>query len=703
MKRKAALQLPHTSRRAPRQDPVSCDSCRHKKIKCDRQQPCGSCSARRLACIYGRPEAARVPNPSPAGAMQTPPTSSSSVPPGAENVPTGSTEAPLRPSNRESLLTADWLENIHMADRVPTATPKWFRDELDDSVRGRNLSVNQEIGPARPLLSMPYMSRSAINENPASVNLIDFVPPKSEALNLFRYYHRYVDYLYHILVPKCVEDQIDGIYCCIESGKPVDLSHLALLFGILASSLCLQQTVVASSDVGDRSREFAFLTGAALIQSHYSLSPTLVGLQATMVVMHNVSNWNIPPSVSGLFVHGAIVSQAKSLMLHCIDSPRFRNEREGSNYDPVDLELKRRIWWDLTSFDWLLGFLPGPQEWTYLIQPRHMNVNQPLNIDDSAMRREMVSLPSSTPTDMSFFLQRLKLASVSREVVDATSYEHLHGLEPQYEKVLELDRKFHQAVAEIPDFFRLDPSSRRRFASLYEERPTIAWQGCLLQQGFFSRLCRLHRDFFIRGAREPAYSYSHVICLQSARKVLEIKRIMDGNEPNYTPPNAVVWSVMHHVFAAAVILLLDVCFNWDDILAEKRKEEVLEACRMLSKAQESSALVREGINAMMGVLQKHWRTGKLQRSDEMPPVVPHGNDAVRSHPGHTQAYAQPLSTELSNVPSHPPDASTDDVPQERHLEDIWTEMLETGNDLALDTADWTELLNELTDPELSRG
>lgn len=239
-----------------------------------------------------------------------------------------------------------------MADRVPTATPKWFRDELDDSVRGRILSVNQETGPARPLLSMPYMNRSAINENPASINLIDFIPAKSEALDLFRYYHRYVDYLYHILVPKRVEDQIDGIYCCIERGEPVDLSHLALLFGILASSLCLQQTVVASSDVEDRSREFAFLTGAALIQSHYSLSPTLVGLQATMVVMHNVSNWNIPPSVSGLFVHGAIVSQAKSLMLHCIDSPRFRNEREGSDCNSVDLELKRRIWWDLTSFDW---------------------------------------------------------------------------------------------------------------------------------------------------------------------------------------------------------------------------------------------------------------------------------------------------------------------------------------------------------------
>ncbi|GKZ24036.1 hypothetical protein AbraIFM66951_010534 [Aspergillus brasiliensis] len=706
MKRKAPLQMPHTSRRAPRQDPVSCDSCRLKKIKCDRQQPCSSCSARRLTCRYGRPEAAVVKPIPPAGVEQTSPASNSNVPAEAENVPIEPAAAPLRSCNRESLLTADWLENIHMADRVPTATPKWFRDGLDDPARGRNPNLNRETGLARPLLSMPYMNRSAIDENPASINLITYVPAKAEALDLFRYYHHYVDYLYHIIVPRRVQDQIDGIYRCIESGAPVDLNHLALLFGILASSLCLQRSVVASTDAEARSQEFAFLTGAALIQSHYSLSPTLVGLQATMVVMHNVSNWNIPPSVSGLFVHGAIVSQAKSLMLHCIDSPRFRNEREGSDYDAIDLEVKRRLWWDLTSFDWLLGFLTGPQEWTYLIQPHHMNVNQPLNIDDNAISHDMVSLPTSTPTDMSFSLQRLKLAAVSREVVDATSYEHLHGLEARYDKILELDLKFHQAVAEIPDFFRLDPTSRRRFASLYEKRPTIAWQGCLLQQGFFSRLCRLHRDFFIRGAREPAYSYSHVICLQSARKVLEIKRIMDGNEPNYTPPNSVVWSVMHHVFTAAVILLLDVCFNWDDILAEKRKEEVLDACRMLSKAQESSALVREGINAMMGVLQKHWRTGKQtldpQQGDNSSTGVFHGVQVARPFSGPTQAYAPALTTESNNVPPHLPATTSDNVPP-RQLEDIWTEMLETGNDLALDTADWTELLNELTGPELSRG
>ncbi|PWY84984.1 C6 zinc finger domain protein [Aspergillus heteromorphus CBS 117.55] len=678
MKRKAT-PLPNASKRPPRQDPVSCDSCRTKKIKCDRQQPCNSCLARRLPCSYERP-GPRTGSPAP---FQGPaaPLQHGSVDSSVDRRDRVPSQPAGQSRNRESVLTADWLENIHMADRVAAATPKWLRDEMTESGGGR---TPDQAAPSAALLSRPYMNKSATSENPATVGLTSFLPTKTETLELFRYYHRYVEYQYHILIPQRVEEQINGIYRCVDTGSSVDLNHLALLFSILASSLYLQLSLESSVDAEACSREFSFLTGAALIQSHYPASPTLEGLQATLVVVHNLSNWNIPPSVSSLFTHGALVSQAKNLMLHCIDSPRLR---DAGPQDETELEPRRRLWWDLVSYDWLVGFLTGPQEWTYQIHPDQMNVNQPSNVDDAALGT--VSQPESTPTDMSFALQRLKLSLICREVVDATSHEHLHGLEVSYDKILSLDRKFHQGQASIPEFFRLDPTSRRRFASLYEARPTIAWQGCLLQQGYFSRLCRLHRDFFIRGAREPAYSYSHVICLQSARKVLEIKRIMDGSGPSHTPPNSVVWSVMHHVFMAAVILLLDICFNWDDILAEKRKEEVLDACRMMNKAQESSSLVKQGITAMMGVLQRHWKSGKHPDGHLSDSGVETGGVPGPDHPATID-----LCEDAERFTA--PDPYT--VAGDRQLEDIFSELLDTGNELALESTDWTDLLNELTEP-----
>lgn len=337
-----------------------------------------------------------------------------------------------------------------------------------------------------------------------------------------------------------------------------------------------------------------------------------------------------------------------------------------------------------------------------------MNVKHPLNIDDSPTQSygSEAGRKHSIPTSMSYSLERLNLAYVCREIVDETAVEHFQGLEVNYEKILDLDRRLRQVYKELPEFFRLDPTSRRRYAQLYRERPTIAWQRCLVQQGYHSRLCRLHRQHFIRGAGDPAYSYSHVVCLQSARKVLEIKRIMDEEEPIFTPNSSVVWSVMHHVFMAAVMLLMDVCFNWDDILANKRREEVLDACRTLSKAQQASTLVREGINAMMAIMQKYWRPTRNNPA----PNDPTTSSSIPSFAGNSMvetAASNTLPTPQSNFQTVEVDnkALTTPFPvseafamdnDNRELEDIWTEMLDSGGNLATEPTDWMDLLTELT-------
>lgn len=329
-----------------------------------------------------------------------------------------------------------------------------------------------------------------------------------------------------------------------------------------------------------------------------------------------------------------------------------------------------------------------------------MNVLKPLNIEDEDIETSEIGLPLTTPTCMSYTHCRLRVAEVCREIVDKMAPEHLQGLDVPYDKVLELDRKLRDAHAQLPVFFRYDKTSRREYADLYRERPAIAWQRAFIQQGYHSRLCRLHRQYFVRGARDPRYSYSHVVSLQSARRVLEVKRIMDEEEPLFTPNSSFFWAVMHHVFMAAVILLIDVCFNWDEILAEKRKEEVLDACRMLSRAQQSSPVAREGINAMMDILRKHWNQEKrvgLQpepsssapdmQSFNTEPLMPSaGTQGVRN-----VQFAPPAQSLA--LPSQNFDAmNPDQVP----LVDFWTDMLNESAQSGLDTPDWMDMLTELS-------
>ncbi|GAQ05135.1 hypothetical protein ALT_2456 [Aspergillus lentulus] len=593
-----------------------------------------------------------------------------------------------------------------MSDRVPTVVSRHLQDEVSQFEAAHG--PLRDNGDSRLGEVVPdfFRHRLASSENPMTVDFVFFLPKMSETMALFRYYCQYIDYLYHVIIPSRVEDQINCIYHCIDKGLPVNLAHLPLLFSILASSVYFQYSNGLSTFAERCSREFIFLAGAALIRSNYIACPTLEGLQASLIVMHYLPNPSFHSSVCSLFLHATIIGQAKSLMLHCIDSSRCREEREANGFDALELELKRRLWWDIASFDWLLGFLSGPQEWTYLINPRLMNVREPLNIDDEDIQGRAAATPSpmSEPTQMSYTLQRLNLAVVCREIVDMTAYEHMHGIDVGYDKILELDRKLRQAYNNLPEFYRLDNVSRRRFAPLYRSQPTIAWQRCLLQQAYHSRFCRLHRLYFIRGAREPAYSYSHVICLQSARKVLEIKRIMDEDEPKFMPPTSAVWSVMHHVFMAAVILLMDVCFNWDDLLADKRKQEVLDACRMLTRAQRTSSLVSQGIQAMMDVLQKHWKSGK-HSTDGQPSNLPSSPALAAT------AVAEPAQIvsyqNSANAIDKKDDSSADpsfgidqNESQERPLEDIWTEMLDSGGDLNFGTPDWTDLLTELTNATL---
>ncbi|KAJ5979795.1 hypothetical protein N7481_007093 [Penicillium waksmanii] len=723
MKRKpspslSAMHTTTTTRKQPRQDPVSCESCRKKKLKCDRNQPCSSCSVRKLVCSYGSyGHGAPSPGVKSDSQSEQRPTDANSDDRSTRRLPLPSS-SPLqaqpqsRSDRNDPLVTADWLETIVMAHRVPSAAPIPLRDGLTHHQR---LEFPQPCLGTIPgnLLTLVRGGRIVSNENPANIHLPALLPSEPEALDLLAYYFNHLDYQYHLVVASRTERDIHAIYESAARNEPVNLHHLALLFSIIASALFYQLLPTESADFADIcSSEAAFLAGAALIQANYIAYPSIEGLQATMIIGHHLSSNTLSPLVSSFFVHGSLVSQAKALRLHAMDNESHSEERKRTGYDKTEVELKRRLWWDLASYDWLIGFLSGPQQWTYTIHPNNMNVRRPLNIKDEDLDSIETGQPLSTPTCMSYTHARLRLAEVCREIVDKVGPEHLHGQDVPYEKILELDRKLHDAHAELPIFFRYDKIARRDYSDLYRERPAIAWQRAFIQQGFHSRLCRLHRQYFVRGARDPRYSYSHVVSLQSARKVLEVKRIMDEEEPFFTPNSSFFWAVMHHVFMAAVILLIDVCFNWDDILAEKRKEEVIAACRMLSRAQQSSSVAREGINAMMGILQKHWKQEKRLAAQTEPsargPDVPSSSNA-QPQP-QSQAQPQPMmsASTMHGVgvknsyfsPSQPfpiPSQNYEAVNPAAFipLEDIWTEMLDGSAHAGLDTPGWIDMLTEL--------
>lgn len=263
--------------------------------------------------------------------------------------PRQDTETHSRNGN-EPLLTADWLETIVMGHRVPSAVPATLRAELSQRREPERSPSQQNTTPCDRF--PPMRERLASRANPATIYLPLYLPSIAESLSLFRYYCKYLDFQYHLIIPSRVERQIETIYANVARNESINLAHTALLFSITAAALYYQLLIESSDYAEPFSQESTFLAGAALIQSNYITYPTLEGLQATMIIGHHLSNMNLPSSVSPLFVHRSFVSQATSMGLHIVDSPRVVTERLANEFDKTNVELKRRLWWDLVAYDW---------------------------------------------------------------------------------------------------------------------------------------------------------------------------------------------------------------------------------------------------------------------------------------------------------------------------------------------------------------
>lgn len=89
----------------------------------------------------------------------------------------------------------------------------------------------------------------------------------------------------------------------------------------------------------------------------------------------------------------------------------------------------------------MLGRFSGPPEGVYTIDPRHMVVRKPLNVNDDDLRdgEDVVDQPLDQPTCMSYALQRLRIAELSRNFTDRLPLTVSNPDAVSYDLIMELD------------------------------------------------------------------------------------------------------------------------------------------------------------------------------------------------------------------------------------------------------------------------
>ncbi|KAJ1323506.1 DNA binding [Microdochium nivale] len=621
---------------ARRQPQTSCDSCRQKKLKCDRAYPCASCQVRGLPCslspLLGQDESlegvsdvasilGRLATLEQAVFDRTPASQAE------EDVPAYF----VRPRHRP--VTDGEREGHKIASFLDVA---YFRPENGSTGSGPHLDVRITTRGYEELLA----------SRPSSCCGPVWLPPHEDAIAML---HDFVENAYHIMPivhlasARSIFDHIYSQLGIDDMGK-IHPAHISMLLGICAASALFWNEAVSSHHQfeSDQVANCASLVWNKLAidllrQSQTSGTRSLQGAQASAILAYLA--YNIHGSSTQFYhLHNYSVTTCRDLQIHLVDSRGY----DSPNDDATTREIKRRLWWHVTATDWMLGLNGGPLDGTYTIHPRQFKVAMPRNLNDIdlAINSDEIVYPSHIATQTSCFLQAIRLAEISRTIVDSSCSNDGIIIDEAYsERVLALDELFSKALANLPRPLNLT-------CPISEDAPRyLCLQRATVHLGFHSRRARLHRPFLVhknssKGQQQAAatetFKESRDICVRSARIVLDISMSLlgrslslrkipsdsgssqvpqrlsllhhDGHENCPSFPVHRLGVVVNHLFWACAILAFEFSLRTHNSGTDNDNDlrhTLIHACRLLTAAGEGSTVAAEIVRGMRSVYDKY--------------------------------------------------------------------------------------------------
>ena len=332
----------------------------------------------------------------------------------------------------------------------------------------------------------------------------------------------------------------------------------------------------------------------------------------------------------------------------------------------------------------------SPLDGTYTVHPRFMNVKYPRNLNDNdlSLCEDTFTFPLNIPTQMSCFLQRIRLGEIIRSVVDARPPGQPDLDITEYHEVLALDRLFEQAISDFPPFLRVDapiPAGAHQHLDL---------QRSIIHLGFYSRRARLHRPFLLQEYQKKQYQQSVSICLSSARTVMSIAaRLLqkslainassvsdfnlDDRPTTDSPSYHRLGAVISHMFLACTVLALHAGLQSNTTPGSgaiipntdtSSYPELGQACQLLSAAGRESPVAAGLVRGLVDVLRRYHFKGVETVGAEEP-----RNNMFR------REDSAPVADDGSPIPVSNEDQAPPDIPVDIDLglDEIWSDIMNT--------------------------
>ncbi|CAG8130601.1 unnamed protein product [Penicillium nalgiovense] len=455
-----------SSAQSPVQQQLSCVTCRRRKVKCNRRDPCSNCLKTGIACVF----------PASARKFQR-----ASKPPKIDVIDrlkrledmVKNIQHPVFPETTTSpmdtagngIVTA--FEKCPFFDTDPRVTrqkhgsPEEFGRLMVDNGYSRYISnrlwasLSDQIDELHDLL-VPSSSHTDEYLSPDNVHhgdqhydcflfgfssvahtLANYHPQPKQLSSLWDNYHRNVAPLLMIVHPETLKEVFLGFHV---GPKSLDSDSECLLFAVYFSasvSMCADQCVLELGDTKEAmTSHFRFATEQAFVRADLTSSKSLMLVQAAVLYLKSLRALEQMRTVWTMT--SIVIRLATGLGLH----------RDGSafNLQPFEVEMRRRLWWSICILDIQTAEDQGTDP---MIHDVFYDTQLPLNINDEEIRPGMKSMPRehADHTSLTYFLLQCEVALATRRLtyyLPGNPCSALQTIEERQALVQDLDRRLHE-------------------------------------------------------------------------------------------------------------------------------------------------------------------------------------------------------------------------------------------------------------------
>ncbi|KAH8701495.1 fungal-specific transcription factor domain-containing protein [Phaeosphaeriaceae sp. PMI808] len=530
------------SRRRPKPT-LSCNLCRRRKLRCDRQQPCKTCIDRglSLSCTFtrGTPSSNETGGPSTIhdritqleqlvtsliGSKDTETHSPglsyiSQIDHHSDDEKSQITGAPNRV--KLSRDTTSYTNSSHWTSILDGISElKDHLDQIPTSAHAQDGSLGDISGPDLLFGRQRHASKQ---------ELLAALPTRNEADQLVAGYFDSMTMAPTLLHKPSFHRKYDAFW-----KHPFEASTMWL--GLLYSVFALGERFLANKyepSVQSENMRTARIdlyrekTAQALILANYTKCPPWT--IETFFLYFASEFARSPDTQFGTWMlAGMIVRMALRMGYH-------RDPSHFANITPFQAEIRRRLWLIILSVDMISSVQVGLPR---MILPYMHDTQEPLNVEEEDLHEDMTELPPPRPeTKLTPLLSSIittRLRNSHAQIMDLNNATS----QPPYREVMALDARLRHVYNSIPE------SSKGMLLEDFDRTSPSTTQRLYLGLMFLKAELMLHRPYLLPGRTNTRYEHSRRVCLNAAYEMLQLQQKLDAE----IQPGGRLWSPGWQVF-----------------------------------------------------------------------------------------------------------------------------------------------------------